>query len=129
MIRSAALVRCRRRVRDPSPQSDVLTTVKRETEMQRLMVLYPPQPDMDAFKAYYANKHIPLVANLPGLLSSRYSFDVQTIAGSTYVCIFEAEFADAPSMGAAMQSPAGQALDQDVPNFAQVAPTLLTYSV
>jgi uncharacterized protein (TIGR02118 family) len=97
--------------------------------MQRLMVLYPPQPDMEAFKAYYANKHIPLVANLPGLLTSRYSFDVQTIAGNSYVCIFEAEFADAPSMGAAMQSPAGQAIDQDVPNFAQVAPTLITYSV
>lgn len=98
--------------------------------MHKIVVLYPPQPDPAAFKAYYLATHIPLCRKLPGLQALRYSFDVQAVGGeSPYFCIFEAEFSDGGAMGAAMGSPEGQAVAGDVPNFAQVAPTLIHYPV
>ena len=98
--------------------------------MHKIVVLYPPQPDPAAFKAYYVETHIPLVRTLPGLLALRYSFDVHSVAGDPpYFCIFEAEFADGAAMGAAMGSPEGQAVAADVPNFAQVEATLIHYPV
>jgi uncharacterized protein (TIGR02118 family) len=96
--------------------------------MHKIVVLYPPQPDVEAFKAYYLGTHIPLCRKLPGLKALRYSFDVVSPMGeSPYFCIFEAEFADGPALGAAMNSPEGQAVAGDVPNFAKVAPVLIVY--
>lgn len=98
--------------------------------MHKIVVLYPPQPDPDAFKAYYVETHIPLARRLPGLLALRYTFDVQGVGGDpAYICVFEAEFADGPAMGAAMGSAQGQAVAADVANFAQVPPTLIHYPV
>lgn len=98
--------------------------------MHKIVVLYPPQPDFDAFQTYYVETHIPLARKLPGLLALRYSFDVQGIGGEPpYCCVFEAEFADGSALGSAMGSPEGQAVAGDVPNFARVPPTLIHYSV
>ncbi|HZV19502.1 MAG TPA: EthD family reductase [Sphingobium sp.] len=98
--------------------------------MHKIVVLYPPQPDPEAFKAYYVATHIPLVRKLPGLLALRYSFELQGAGGdSPYFCVFEADFADGAALGAAMGSAEGQAVADDVQNFAQVAPTLITYPV
>ncbi len=97
--------------------------------MHKIVVLYPPQPDPEAFKAYYADIHIPLARKLPGLMVLRYSFDVQTLAGSPYFCVFEAEFPDGAAMGAAMGSAEGQAVAADVANFAKSPPTLIHYPV
>jgi len=96
--------------------------------MHKILVLYPPQPNPERFKAYYLETHIPLARKLPGLQALRYSFDVQGVGGnSPYFCVFEAEFADGAALGAAMGSPEGQAVAGDVPNFAEVAPTLIHY--
>ena len=98
--------------------------------MYKLCVIYPPQPDLAAFKSYYVEKHIPLARKIPGLQALRYSLDVQKIAGEAEVaCIFEAEFADGEAFGAAMGSPEGQEVAGDVANFAQVAPTIVHYAV
>ena len=98
--------------------------------MEKIVVLYPPQPDPDAFKTYYLETHIPLARKLPGLLALRFSFDVRGVgAESPYSCVFEAEFADAAALGSAMGSPEGQLVANDVANFAQVPPTLIHYSV
>lgn len=96
--------------------------------MHKIVVLYPPQPDPEAFKAYYLETHIPLARKLPGLLTLRYSFDVAGVGGDpAYFCVFEAEFADGAALGAAMGSPEGGAVAGDVPNFAQIPPTLIHY--
>ena len=96
--------------------------------MHKILVLYPPQPDPEAFKAYYVATHIPLVRTLPGLLAMRYSFDIAAPQGnSPYFCVFEAEFADVAAMGAALASPEGQAVAADGPNYAQVPPVLIHY--
>ena len=98
--------------------------------MHKIVVLYPPQPDPEAFKAYYVEKHIPLARKLPGLQALRYTFNVQGVGGdSPYFCVFEAEFADGAALGAAMSSPEGEAVAADVPNFAKVPPTLIHYPI
>lgn len=96
--------------------------------MHRIAVLYPPQPDPEAFKAYYVATHIPLARKLPGLLAMRYTFDVQALGGnSPYFCVFEADFSDAAAMGAALSSPEGQAVAADGPNYARVPPVIIHY--
>jgi uncharacterized protein (TIGR02118 family) len=98
--------------------------------MHKILVLYPPQPDPEAFETYYIGTHIPLVRKLPGLLAFGYSFQVHGVGGnSPYFCVFEAEFRDAAALGAAMGSPEGQAVAADVPNFAKNPPTLIHYSI
>jgi uncharacterized protein (TIGR02118 family) len=98
--------------------------------MHKIVVLYPQQPDPDAFKTYYVATHIPLARKLPGLVALRYSFDVQGVTGDRpYFCVFEAEFRDGAALGAAMASPQGQAVAADVPNFARNPPTLIHYPV
>ncbi|MBB4858627.1 uncharacterized protein (TIGR02118 family) [Novosphingobium chloroacetimidivorans] len=98
--------------------------------MHKFVVLYPPQPDHEAFKSYYVETHVPLASRIPGVKAMRYSFDVATVAGDApFACVFEAEFEDGAAFGAAMGSPEGQATAADVANFAKVAPTILHYPV
>ena len=98
--------------------------------MHKVVVLYPPQPDPDAFKAYYVATHIPLARELPGLIALRYSFEVQGLGGEPpYFCVFESEFANGAAAAAAMGSAEGQAVAGDLQNFAQVPPTLIHYSI
>jgi uncharacterized protein (TIGR02118 family) len=98
--------------------------------MHKLVVLYPPQPDPEKFRSYYTEKHLPLAEKLPGMRAYRYAFDVAAPGGeSPYWCVFEAEFDDVGAMGAAMQSPEGQAVAADVPNYASGDVVMIHYDV
>jgi uncharacterized protein (TIGR02118 family) len=98
--------------------------------VHKLVVLYPPPVDPDAFRDYYENTHVPLAETLPGLRSYHYAFGVGSPAGqSPYFCVFEAEFDDAAALGAAMGSPEGQAVAADVPNYATGGVTMLNFDV
>ncbi len=46
----------------------------RSHAVHTLMVLYPVPDDPAAFKSYYADKHIPLAATLPGLRAHHYGY-------------------------------------------------------
>ena len=96
--------------------------------MHKVIALYPPPKDPSHFKSYYVEKHLPLAAQMPGLISSRYTFAVEGVgAPSPYFCIWEGEFADAAAMGAAMQSPIGQKVAADVENYATGGVTILHF--
>ena len=99
--------------------------------MHRLLVLYPPPSDPDHFRTYYEDTHLPLTAKLPGLRAYRYSVDVA--AGgegeSPYYCVFEADFDDAAALSAARESPEGQAVRADVPNYATGGAVVLDYEL
>lgn len=98
--------------------------------MHKLLVLYPHPQDETKFRSHYESKHLPLTAKLPGLLASRHSFSVKSQGGpSPYFCIFEAEFANEAAMGAAMQSPAGEAVVADIPNYVTTPPIVVHYEV
>ncbi|MFE4634537.1 EthD family reductase [Streptomyces sp. NPDC056773] len=96
--------------------------------MHRLVVLYPAPADPDHFRDYYVTKHLPLVKNWPGPLAWRYSFDVAALEGEApYFAAFEADFADAAAMHAALASPDGRLLAADVPNYATGGVVILHY--
>jgi uncharacterized protein (TIGR02118 family) len=98
--------------------------------VHKLVVLYPPPTDPDAFRSYYEATHVPLAARLPGLRAYRYAFDVAGLgADSPYFCIFEAEFDDEAAMDAARASPEGQATAADVANYATGGVSLVHYEV
>ena len=96
--------------------------------MHKLVVLYPPPTDPEAFKAHYEGTHLPLAAALPGLKASRYAYDVNVLDGSPCFAVFEAEFESAESMGAALRTPEGQAVAADVPNYATGGVQLIHYA-
>ena len=98
--------------------------------VHRLLVLYPPPSDPDHFRSYYQDTHLPLVAKFPGLRGYRYSFDIVAGAGqSPYYCVFEADFDDAAALSAARESPEGQAVLADVPNYATGGVVVLDYQL
>lgn len=98
--------------------------------MHKLVVLYPEPADPDHFRDYYVRNHLPLVAQMPGLLAWRYSFDVAAPQGEApYFAIFEAEFADAAAMSAARESPQGRRVSADVPNYATGGAIVIHYPV
>jgi uncharacterized protein (TIGR02118 family) len=98
--------------------------------MHRLLVLYPPPTDPDHFRTYYEQTHLKLVAKIPGLRSYRYGFDVAAAEGeSPYFCSFEGEFDDAAAMGAAFETPEGEAALADIPNYATGGAVALNYEL
>ncbi len=98
--------------------------------MHKLVVLYPQPDDPEHFRDYYVTNHLPLVAQMPGLLAWRYSFDVAASQGETpYFAVFEAEFADAAAMTAARASPQGQQVSADVVNYARGGAVVIHYPV
>lgn len=87
--------------------------------MHRLTVLYLPPADEAHFRDHYVSNHLPLVAKLPGLVQSQYSFDVASLGGEPrYFAVFHADFESAEAMAAALGSEEGEAVAADVPNYA-----------
>lgn len=97
--------------------------------MHKLLVLYPRPDDPDAFRAYYEGTHLPMAAQLPGMLDWRYSLEVQSSSEDTYFAVFEADFPDADALAAALSSPQGKAVQADVPNYATGGAIVLDYPV
>jgi uncharacterized protein (TIGR02118 family) len=98
--------------------------------MHKLLVLYPEPADPDHFRDYYVNKHLPLVARMPGLLAYRYSFEVAATQGQApYFAVFEAEFADAAAMTAARASEQGRQVSADVVNYATGGAVVIDFPV
>jgi uncharacterized protein (TIGR02118 family) len=98
--------------------------------MHKFVAYYPPPEDLEAFKKYYTEVHLPLVLDLPGIQNPCYSFDVTTLAGDPqYVLAFEAEFDNASAFQNALTSPQGAKASADVANFASGGVILLDYEL
>jgi uncharacterized protein (TIGR02118 family) len=98
--------------------------------MHKILVLYNPPKDPDHFRRYYTETHLPMAAKLPGLLAMRHSFNVAGVgAASPYFCIWEGEFGDVASMGAAMTSEIGQKVAADTANYASGGHMVLHYAI
>ncbi|ATY09321.1 EthD family reductase [Amycolatopsis sp. AA4] len=96
--------------------------------MHKLVVLYPKPDDPEHFRDYYVSTHLPLVAQMPGLLAYRYSFDITAAPGQTpYFAVFEADFPDAATLSAARSSPQGQKVSADVANYASGGVFVMDY--
>ncbi|MFK0007837.1 EthD family reductase [Paenarthrobacter sp. NPDC090520] len=88
--------------------------------MKSLFVLYGAPKDPTAFSSYYKNTHLPLTRDLPEMLSSEFALELHSPGGapSETFAYFRADFDDADALGAALASPQGTAVAQDVANYA-----------
>jgi uncharacterized protein (TIGR02118 family) len=94
--------------------------------MHKLLVLYPPPLSGEAFRTHYETRHLPLVARLPGLLSSWHSFHVHSVTGpAPYFCIWEGTFESALALQQAMESEIGAEVAADTANYATGGVVLL----
>lgn len=97
--------------------------------MHCLTVTYPAPDDPEHFKRYYVETHIPLARMLPGLQSLSYGFPEAMTPAPAPFCIFQAFFADAAAMEAALRSEIGARVAADVPNYSTHGPTLSHFEV
>ena len=83
--------------------------------MHKIVVLYPPQPDLDAFEKRFAHDHLPLILGLPGLARVEYA-RVKTAPETPSPAAFMIEiyFPDKDSLKAALKSPEMGACVEDI---------------
>lgn len=98
--------------------------------MMKLTVLFGHPDDSQAFEAYYANHHVPLAEKIPNV--QRFESGIAQAVGDSeppYHRIAELWFESAERMGEALSSPEGEAVDQDLANFASGGTTLLVSEI
>jgi uncharacterized protein (TIGR02118 family) len=93
----------------------------------KLVALYGPPTDAEAFERHYAETHTPLAHQLPGLRWVETALILGTAQGgiAPYYRIAELWFEDIAQLQAAAVSAEGQALAADVANFATGGVTVL----
>ena len=97
--------------------------------MYCLTVIYPQPDNPEQFKRHYAETHIPLVKQLPGLKSCSYAYPAPLRdAGGVPFCIFQAWFDSAEAMGQTLQSDIGGKVAADVANYSPKGATLFHYA-
>ena len=93
----------------------------------KFVTLYGPPTDPAAFERHYAETHVPLAHQLPGLQRVETAQILGTTQGgpAPYYRIAELWFADIGQLQVAAASAEGQALAADVANFATGGITVL----
>jgi uncharacterized protein (TIGR02118 family) len=98
--------------------------------MHRLLVLYSEPKDPAHFRKYYVETHVPLASKIPGVKKATYSFDVKPLGGkATYFCVFEADFESEAALMSGLGSKEGQAVADDIPNYASGGLTMVHFPV
>jgi uncharacterized protein (TIGR02118 family) len=98
--------------------------------MHRLLVLHSTPTDPSHFKKYYRETHMPLAAQLPGLLGVRFSFAIGGMGEpAPFFCVYEADFPDQAAMERALHSEIGKKVVADVPNFATGPARVIHYEI
>jgi uncharacterized protein (TIGR02118 family) len=99
--------------------------------MIKATVLYGHPADADAFEAYYATTHLPLVAKTAGILRSELTRFLPNPDGTApaYYRMAELYFAGPAEMQQALLSPEGQAMAADLAHFATGGVSILFGSV
>ena len=94
--------------------------------MAKLTVLYGHPTDAVAFEEYYANKHAPLVEQIPNLRQFEAGKIIATPDGSEppYYRIADLYFESVEQLQSGMGSSEGQAAAEDIQNFATGGATL-----
>lgn len=92
-----------------------------------LAALYGPPQDPEAFDRHYANNHVPIASQLPGLRAYN-TFKPNSLnpeEKSPYYLIALLYFDDMAAIQQAFQSPQGAAAAGDLPKFATGGVTML----
>jgi uncharacterized protein (TIGR02118 family) len=93
--------------------------------MPRLIALYNPPDDPDAFDAHYRDVHMPIVSRYPNLRDVRLS-KLAGVGGrdSAYYLMAEMVFDTAADLDEALMSEPGAASARDLRNFAAAGVTM-----
>ena len=93
----------------------------------KLLAMYAPPGDKDAFLAHYHEVHTPLVKKVPGLAMLVVNHVDGNLMGgpAPYFLIAEMHFADEATFIEAMASPENRAAGKDVMTFAKGLVTML----
>lgn len=88
--------------------------------MIKLIAMYKTPGDKELFDKHYYEKHMPLVAAIPGLIKSEVS-KVKALPGteSDYYLMTEMYYENMDAFNAAMATPEGKASARDIVNFAK----------
>jgi len=98
--------------------------------MVRFLVLYETPEDPAAFDKHYNEIHIPLVKQLPGLLSYTISRNLAAPDDKAkYYLVAELDWENMEAMQAAFASETGAQAAADIPNFAPTGVHRLIYEV
>lgn len=99
--------------------------------MVKLIVMYGPPQDTEAFEEHYANTHVPLAAKIPNVKSFESGLVTGTPDGSAppYHRIAELWFDDEQQMQASLGTPEAQATVGDIQTFATGGATVLFQAV
>lgn len=97
--------------------------------MAKLIVLYNPPTDPQAFDDYYEKTHTPLAKKIPGLRALEVSSGpINSPQGpAPYHRVAILTFDSMADLQAGMGSPEGRAAGGDIPNFASGGATMLIY--
>ncbi len=93
--------------------------------MPRLIALYSPPADPEAFDAHYRDVHVPILNRYPNLREVKLS-SPEGVAGqpAPFYLMAEMVFDTDEDLGAALASDAGRQSAKDLRNFAQAGVTL-----
>jgi len=97
--------------------------------MVRFLVLYETPEDPAAFDKHYNEIHIPLVRQLPGLVSYTVSRNLAALDKAKYYVIAELDWENMEAMQAAFATEIGMRTAADVPKFAPTGVHRLIYEV
>ena len=95
--------------------------------MAQVIAIYKTPADTAAFDAHYHATHMPLAKTMPGLRSYQISVGKVSTApgGNAPYLVALLGFDSMEAIGAALNSPQGQATAADLGNFAQAGVDLL----
>jgi uncharacterized protein (TIGR02118 family) len=99
--------------------------------MVKLVFLYNPPDDPEAFDEYFFSRHLPLVDDVANLRRKEIARALGTPTGerSPYHLVAEYYFDSADELQAAFRSEAGARLNSDLANFAQAGFTAVVATV
>jgi uncharacterized protein (TIGR02118 family) len=87
--------------------------------MSKLIALYKKPADTAAFDKAYFDTHLPLIAKVPGLQSTRITRFTRTLVGDGYYLMAEMTFADEATLKAGMKSAEMAAAGENLDGFAK----------
>ncbi len=87
--------------------------------MSKLIALYKRPSDPAVFDKAYFDTHLPLIAKLPGLQSTRVTRFTRSLMGDGYYLMAEMFFADESALKVAMKSAEIAAASANLDSFAK----------
>jgi uncharacterized protein (TIGR02118 family) len=94
--------------------------------MVKLIIFFRQPADVDAFEEHFANRHVPLISEMPNVVRSSVTRAVGAPRGEpAYYIIHDVYFADLPSLTFALNSAPGRAAGADLMAFARDLVTLM----